>query len=523
MDSATRTNTFLDSKLNSVPGDALGYLRRLDQRWQALCQGKILPIPEVAQKVNGKLGETDFDAVICGGTLGILLAPSLQIKGWRVAVIERGKLQGRVQEWNISRQELQTFVELDLLTPEELETAIASEYNPGRIAFHGGQEFWINNVLNVGVDPVYLLEALKQKFLQAGGILLEYTAFQKTTIHPDGVEISYQQNGADSVDSKITSRLLIDAMGHGSPLVNQARQGKIPDGVCLVVGSCAQVYPDNKTGDLIATTTGITNNCQYFWEAFPARDGRTTYLFTYVDVHPDRIGLEFLFEEYFRLLPSYQKVNLDQLQWQRFLSGFFPAYKSSPLHFPWSRVLAVGDSAGSQSPVSFGGFGAIVRHLQRLTTAIGEALEGNYLTAADLALLQPYQPNIGVTWLFQQTMGVRIGQKADPDQINHLMNTVFAIMDQQGEKVMQPFLQDVIQWSGLTQTLPRVNPLIVLPLLPQIGLPALVDWLGHYANLAGYSLAYPLFKNILFTKPNFEQKRCLEAWYYGSGFDFHRD
>ncbi|AGF53056.1 sll0659 [Synechocystis sp. PCC 6803] len=521
MNYATTPTAFVESKLNSMPGDALGYLRRLDQRWQALCQGDLPPIAEVAQKVNTNLGEADFDAVICGGTLGILLAASLQIRGWQVVVIERGKLQGRAQEWNISRQELQTFVELELLTSEELETAIASEYNPGRIAFHGGQEFWIKNVLNVGIDPIYLLEKLKQKFLQAGGKLLEHSAFQKAIIHSDGVAISYQHDGENQVERKLTSRLLIDAMGHGSPLVNQARQGEIPDGVCLVVGSCAQGYSDNETGDLIATTTGITNHCQYFWEAFPARDGRTTYLFTYVDVHPERISLEFFFQEYFRLLPEYQKINLDQLQWQRFLSGFFPAYKSSPLHFSWGRVLAVGDSAGSQSPVSFGGFGAMVRHLKRLTNAIGEALAGDYLAAEDLALLQPYQPNIGVTWLFQQTMGVKVGQTADPEQINRLMNAVFAVMDRQGQEVMEPFLQDVIQWSGLTQTLPRVNPLIVLPLLPQIGLPALMEWLGHYANLAGYSLTYPLAKNLLFTNPSFEQKRRLEAWYYGSGYDFH--
>ncbi|WLT39241.1 hypothetical protein NON20_06440 [Synechocystis sp. B12] len=102
--------------------------------------------------------------------------------------------------------------------------------------------------------------------------------------------------------------MLIDAMGHGSPLVNQARQGEIPDGVCLVVGSCAQGYSDNKTGDLIATTTGITNHCQYFWEAFPARDGRTTYLFTYVDVHPERISLEFFFKNIFAYCPNIKKL-----------------------------------------------------------------------------------------------------------------------------------------------------------------------------------------------------------------------
>ena len=54
-------------------------------------------------------------------------------------------------------------------------------------------------------------------------------------------------------------------------------------------------------------------NVSIFWEAFPARDGRTTYLFTYVDPHPQRFSLEFLLDEYFRLLPQYQNIELSQL------------------------------------------------------------------------------------------------------------------------------------------------------------------------------------------------------------------
>ncbi|MFM1842402.1 MAG: hypothetical protein RLZZ490_1138 [Cyanobacteriota bacterium] len=506
--------------LNSVPGNPLQGLRNLDQRWQALCQGKLSQAPQVAHTVPETLGQTDMDAVICGGTLGILLAASLQIKGWRIAVIERGILRGRDQEWNISRNELQTFLDLGLLTSTELETAIATEYNPARIAFKDGIELWVKDVLNVGVDPVYLLEKLKQKFLQAGGILWENSAFQTVTIHPNGVKIQCTSPLTQGTKT-ITAQLLIDAMGHNSPLVQQARQGETPDGVCLVVGSCAQGYSQNQTGDLIATTTAIAHNCQYFWEAFPARDGRTTYLFTYLDLHPDRLGLEFLFAEYFRLLPDYQRIDLAQLNWQRFLFGFFPAYRASPLHFPWSRVLGVGDSAGGQSPVSFGGFGAMIRHLSRLSQGITEALQGNYLKASDLALLQPYQPNIGVTWLFQQTMSVKVGQPVNPDQINRLMSGVFKVMAAQGDDVLKPFLQDVIQLGGLTSTLPRVNPLLVLPLLPQVGVPALLDWLRHYGALAAYSAAYPL-ANQLFSQTNsFQQKRWLEAWRYGAGLDWH--
>jgi len=44
-----------------------------------------------------------FDVVVCGGTLGIFMACALQLRGFKVCVVERGPLRGRTQEWNISR------------------------------------------------------------------------------------------------------------------------------------------------------------------------------------------------------------------------------------------------------------------------------------------------------------------------------------------------------------------------------------------------------------------------------------
>ena len=41
------------------------------------------------------------------GTLGIFHGAALALRGRRVAVVERGKLQGREQEWNISRSDMQ--------------------------------------------------------------------------------------------------------------------------------------------------------------------------------------------------------------------------------------------------------------------------------------------------------------------------------------------------------------------------------------------------------------------------------
>lgn len=506
--------------LSQLPGDVLGRLRSTDKLWQTLREDTTL-VPSVIKESNEPLGTLDWDVVICGGTLGILIATALQKRGWRVALIERGILRGREQEWNISRKELEIFLELELLTEAELEKAIASEYNPARISFFQGQDFWVKDVLNIGIDPVFLLDTLKLKFINAGGQLFENTAFDGAVIHPDGIFVE--------AAGGLKTRLLIDAMGNFSPIVQQARQGEKPEGICLVVGSCAQGFPNNETGDLLVSFTPIQNKCQYFWEAFPARDGRTTYLFTYLDAHPERPSLEFFFEEYLRLLPEYQNVELSQLDFKRVLFGFFPSYRNSPIKMPWSRILPVGDSSGSQSPISFGGFGSMVRHLERLTTGIHEALFCDALSQNALKQLQPYQPNIAVTWLFQRAMSVGINQNLNPHQINQLLTGVFQVMEQLGDDVLRPFLQDVVQFPGLSKTLlltAFTKPRLVLPVIPQVGLITLLDWIIHYINLGIYSSLYSLGKliyepiKILPLIIQYYYLRWLEAWQYGSGGDY---
>lgn len=512
--------------LSQLPGDAIGNLRKADRIWQTLRQGET-PIPQVIKDNPEPLGTLDYDVVISGGTLGILIGAALAVGGWRVALLERGILRGREQEWNISRKELEVFFDLNLLSSAEIETAIASEYNPARISFPNTPDIWVRDVLNIGVNPVYLLETLKVKFLQAGGKLFENTVFQGASLHPNGVAV--KMTHFEGQEGILTAKLLLDAMGHFSPIVQQARQGQKPDAVCLVVGTCAQGFPKNDTGDLFASFTPMKNQCQYFWEAFPARDGRTTYLFTYLDAHPDRFSLETFFEEYLYLLPQYQNVELSQLKFQRVLYGFFPCYRQSPLKTPWNRILPVGDSSGSQSPLSFGGFGAMVRHLKRLTQGIQEALESGCLSQNALGLLQPYQPNLSVTWLFQRSMSVGVKQKIDPDQINQLLAGVFQVMEQLGEPVLKPFLQDIVQFPALSQTLFKTaisQPELIIKVIPQVGVGNLVNWMFHYEMLGIYSLLNPwgeAIKPWLKTLPPVQQYYCrrwLEAWQYGTGGDY---
>jgi lycopene cyclase CruP len=505
------------------PADTLANLDRADKLWENLRSGRLVPREMVVTSAEF-LKTIDVDVAIAGGTLGIILAAALQQRGIQVAVIERGELKGRVQEWNISRSELAVLVELELLSEAELATAIVTEYNPARIAFPNTPDIWVRDVLNIGVDPAYLLATLKTKFLEWGGKLLEFTPCDRVTIHPNGVAVA-------AVAGQLTGKLFIDAMGHFSPLAAQARAGAKPEGICLVVGSCATGFERNETGDIFASITPIAHQCQYFWEAFPARDGRTTYLFTYLDAHPDRFSIEFLFAEYLRLLPTYQQVELERINFLRCLFGCFPSYRNSPLKTDWARVLLIGDSSGSQSPVSFGGFGAMMRHLSRLTDGIELAITADALSAIDLQLLQPYQPNIAVTWMFQRAMSVGINQQLDPDRINNLLAAVFRSMQTLGDDVLRPFLQDVVQFPALSRTLLQTSitsPQAVIPVVPHVGIVTLLDWLINYLKLGAYSglspvseLFLPLVER-LSPQQQYYYQQWYQAWKYGAGKDLHK-
>ena len=504
--------------LSQLPGDVLGGLRRTDSILASLRKGNA-PIPNVVKENPKNLESVEFDVIICGGTLGILIGCALAVRGVGVALLERGILRGREQEWNISRKELEVFRELELLTADELAQAIVTEYNPARVSFQGGTEVWVEDVLNIGVNPIYLLETLKTRFLKLGGKLFENTPFNDAVVHPNGV----------IVNNQFTAKLLLDAMGNLSPISQQARQGKKPDALCLVVGTCAKGYPENNSGDLLLSFTALENQCQYFWEAFPAKDGRTTYLFTYMDADPQRLSLETLFDEYLRLLPEYQGVEINRLNFQRALFGFFPSYRQSPLQTPWNRILPVGDSSGNQSPLSFGGFGAMVRHLHRLTFGIEAALKTDQLSAQSLAILQPYQPSLSVTWLFQKAMSVGVNQKIEPNQINQLLSAVFVQMQELGTPVLKPFLQDIVQFGALTKTLLKTglsHPLLVAKIIPQVGLLSLLDWMLHYVNLIVYTSLFSLsprletLVNNLSPENRYYWHRLIDKWKFGSGSDY---
>lgn len=276
-------------------------------------QGSTRAWAALREVADGKK-KLDYDVVVCGGTLGIFFATSLLLRNphLKIAVVEAGKLQGRAQEWNISRSEMDELVELGVLSEDDVKAVITTEFAGCRSGFKNrevtpleggyfendvGYECFTPSVLNLGVSPQILLERVMKRFRDIGGTVLDETRLQ-------GICVSETVGGALDIgeDSNVlTSRLVLDCMGNASPISRQQRIGMKPDGVCAVVGSCASGFDPktNLVGDIIYTNTEILNvggssMNQYFWETFPVgigvegglkpgeSDVKTTYMFTYM-------------------------------------------------------------------------------------------------------------------------------------------------------------------------------------------------------------------------------------------------
>ncbi|KAG8047242.1 hypothetical protein GUJ93_ZPchr0008g12539 [Zizania palustris] len=497
-------------------------------------------VPEVVTRAQGPLVDYDygdgseiFDVLVCGGTLGIFVATALSYKGLRVGIIERNIIKGREQEWNISRKELMEIVEVGILSEEEIEQIISSDFNPNRCGFESKGEIWVENILNLGISPAKLVEIMKERFISSGGTVFEGKSLSSISVHDDLAVLKLSDGDS------LPCRLVVDAMGNFSPIVRQIRSGRKPDGVCLVVGACARGFDRNTTSDIIFSSSSVkragNSGVQLFWEAFPAGSGptdRTTYMFTYVDPQFGGPKLEELLETYWNLMPLYQDVVLENLDIRRVIFGIFPTYRDSPLPAAFDRVLQIGDASGIQSPVSFGGFGSLTRHLGRLSNGIYEAVSGDLLDAPSLQLLNPYMPNLSASWLFQRAMSARPHINVSPTFINELLFANFQSMQILGDSVLRPFLQDVIQFGPLVKTLGLVmitRPQILPSIFKQAGAGVILSWSGHFLMLGYYTFLStfvdPVLRSWVESLPlrnKYQWKRYMEAWKYGAGLDYRQ-
>jgi len=216
------------------------------------------------------------------------------------------------------------------------------------------------------------------------------------------------------------------------------------------------------------------------------------------------------------------------------LYGLFVSYKDSPLSPAFDRILQVGDASGIQSPLSFGGFGAITRHLPRLTRAIEASLTIDALSKDALSLINLYQPNLRAAWLFQSTMRPPVENTWSDMFIADVLAATFETQQAAGENVMKPFLQDVLRVDGLVATIGGLmvrHPIVTLQILGSVGPGNIADWTLHflamciYTALDAYYQKGPL-KEILPKLPArlaYEVERRAESWQYGAGLDYEAE
>lgn len=132
---------------------------------------------------------------------------------------------------------------------------------------------------------------------------------------------------------------------------------------------------------------------------------------------------------------------------------------------------------------------------------------------------------------FQKAMSVKVGQNVDPKFVNRLLATNFQIMDDMGERTMMPFLQDVVRVDGLVGSLARsfvADPAFMPQIVAHVGLPSLVDWLGHLGAMCLYTVLHgsvtplirPMVDRMNDPRQRFQWRRRMEAWKFGSGCDY---
>jgi lycopene cyclase CruA len=474
-----------------------------EQRWRESVKNPQQPKTVIFQHQNSISNATpEYDAIYIGGALGVIQATVMAQKGYRVLLIERLPFGRMNREWNISRDEFKSAIDLGLFTPEEFESMIAAEYRDGFNKFFDANNpvhlkapvLHTPKVLNIAIDTNKLLEICGDKLLKAGGEIWDETEFQRADITNNEVTVNLIHLPTGET-KQTTSRLLIDAMGTASPIAWQLNGLRTFNSVCPTVGAVveegiSEAVWDRQYGDVLNSHGDISRGRQLIWELFPGANGELTiYLFHYHQVHPENPGsLLEMYEDFFNILPEYRRCDLEAIKWGKATFGYIPGHfstSSSDRQVAFDRLLSIGDAASLQSPLIFTGFGSFIRNLERLTTLLDTALKHDLLNASDLNLIRAYQSNIAVTWLFSKGMMVPTHQTLPPERINSMLNTFFGLLAAQPPEVADTFIKDRIDWWTFTRLAliaARTNPKLLLWIWQMAGSRDLLRWLSSYGT-----------------------------------------
>lgn len=466
--------------------------------------------------LNGEWGkETDissYDLIYIGGALGAVHAAVMAQLGYKVLLVERLPFGRMNREWNISRDEIQSLVNLGLLNPTEVESIISREYKDGFNKFFDANNsphlkapiLHTPTVLNIALESDKWLQLCGQKLKAAGGEIWDETEFIKADIYNSQVVVSVKDLNTQQ-DKQVSGRLLVDAMGTASPIAWQLNGGRAFDSVCPTVGAVVEsgfapgVW-DSDYGDVLYSHGDISRGRQLIWELFPAAgDELTIYLFHYHEVNAQNPGsLLEMYEDFFAILPEYRRCDMDKLVWKKPTFGYIPGHfsvGSQDRTVAFDRLVAIGDAASLQSPLVFTGFGSLVRNLERLTTLLDTALKHDLLKFRHLNQIRAYQSNVSVTWMFSKGMMVPTGKFLPPQRINTMLNNFFGLLVDEPSEVAENFIKDRFDWltfNHLAIKAARKTPSLLLWIWELAGTRDLLRWVGNYLSFTRHALVCAL-------------------------------
>ena len=390
----------------------------------------------------------DFDVVLAGGGLSLLLVPLLSRAGLKVAVLDRGEIGVSHREWNASGAELEALTRTGLVTPEVLDRLVLNRYRDGFCRWAGGGTYNIAGVLDHAVDAGALLAHARRAAVDAGATLLPRHEVTSLSAGPACVAV---RGRAPDGPFDLTARIVLDARG------SAASHGRA-DLLCPTVGGVLEGLTEGETqdtldphvGEILATTEGLRDGRQHIWEAFPGRPGQTTvYLFYYAPADGVPPGaLTALYARFFETRATYKR-------------GDARLVKPTFGHIPgWSRLRAqrgtgsdrivpFGDAAARHSPLTFCGFGKMLRTLEPATQRLVLAVERDE-GPGDVT---PEEPIHGLTGALAWMIAKPPVRAHQTDALNALLDAAFATLHTMGPGPYGALLRDEMGVADFTRFL----------------------------------------------------------------------
>ncbi|MCS6988610.1 MAG: hypothetical protein NZM06_03750 [Chloroherpetonaceae bacterium] len=480
----------------------------LDRYWSDVVNR---PAPEVvfgAQALpKGIEISGEFDAIYAGATLGLLHAAALtDLFGKSVLVFDKHQPAKTHRDWNISLRELQRLDAMGFLKRSDAEKAITKTYKTGFVEFAARKDrkrLFINNVLDCAIESDAILKLALDKILsRKGNLVLARTRFKRCWKIDGGAVVEVERDGASQF---FKAKVLVDAMGVLSPIAMQlnAENGvaRPQTHVCPTVGTLASGLEDIDfdVGEILVSVepadTSRGSGRQLIWEGFPASETLfTSYLFFYdrVDSDNDKSLLN-LFETYFEKLPTYKKPSKN-FRVQKPVFGIIPAYHHDG--FGKKRVTAddgvllLGDAASLSSPLTFCGFGSMVRNLERTTSKLAVALSQRATAKSDLDAISAYEPNVAIMSNLMKFMCYD-ARTDEPNFVNELMNEIMKVLDELPPRYRETLFRDEMTLSDFTTLILAVGakfPKIFPITYQKLGVSGSLSWLQNWAGWAASSL-----------------------------------